>query len=47
MLTPARHELDAFTGFICRSIDRIVACLEGLDEPDLDWRPPADGANSL
>lgn len=43
----ASRELAAFTGFICRSIDRLVDCLDGLDEEGLNWRPPADGANSL
>lgn len=41
------RECAAFAGFICRSIDRIVACLTGLDEEQLSWRPPAPQTNSL
>ncbi len=33
--------------YILRSLDRLVGCLEGLDEQGLNWRPPAPGANSL
>ena len=44
---PENRELASFAGFICRSIDRVVACLDGLDAQALNWRPPADGANSL
>lgn len=43
----ATHELMSFAGFICRSIDRLVACLDGLTESEAHWRPPAAGANSL
>lgn len=32
---------------IASSVRRILACLEGLDEAGLNWRPPAPGANSL
>ena len=39
------RELAAFCGFICRSIDRILACLDGLGEEELHWRPSA--ANSF
>lgn len=41
------RELAAYAGFICRSIDRIVACLAGLDAEQLNWRPPAPQTNSL
>ncbi len=41
------RELAAYAGFICRSIDRIVACLDGLDEAQRNWRPPAPQTNSL
>jgi hypothetical protein len=40
-------EAVAFAGYICRTLDRIVACLDGLDADGLNWRPPAAGANSL
>jgi len=49
-MSPTRfptRELDAFHGFICRSIDRIVACLDGLDERQMNWRPSAPQTNSL
>lgn len=36
-----------FWRFIASSLDRLVACLDGLDADDLNWRPPAPGANSL
>lgn len=45
--TEPNRELAAFSGFICRSMDRIVACLAGLDERHLNWRPPAPQTNSL
>lgn len=41
------REITSFAGFICRSIDRLVLCLDGLDAQGLNWRPPAEGANSL
>jgi len=41
------RELTAAAGFLCRSVDRIIACLDGLDGDSLNWRPPASGANSL
>lgn len=28
-------------------LDHVVACLDGLDEAEANWRPPARGANSL
>lgn len=36
-----------FWRFIASSLDRLVACLDGLSAEDLNWRPPAPGANSL
>src|SRR3954454_10337579 len=33
--------------FISSSLDRLVACLDGLSADDLNWRPPAPEANSL
>jgi uncharacterized damage-inducible protein DinB len=41
-----KEELDYFWGFISRSVERIIACLEGLSEEEMNWRP-IDNANSL
>lgn len=43
---PHRQEIDSFWGFIFRSIERIIACLDGLAEDDLNWRP-LNNASSL
>jgi hypothetical protein len=40
-------EIALFWHAISRTLDRIIACLDGLDEEGLNWRPPAEGANSL
>jgi NTP pyrophosphatase (non-canonical NTP hydrolase) len=42
-----RSEMESASGFLCRSIDRIVGCLDGLEPDAATWRPPAPGANSL
>lgn len=39
-------EIQSFWRFIESSIDRLVACLDGLNEDELNWRPLSD-ANSL
>ncbi|OGN99057.1 MAG: hypothetical protein A2Y58_00485 [Chloroflexi bacterium RBG_13_51_52] len=39
-------EIESFWRFIRRSVDRILLCMDGLDETDLNWRP-LDNANSL
>jgi hypothetical protein len=39
-------EIESLWGYIRRSVDRILLCLDGLDEPDMNWRP-LDNANSL
>jgi uncharacterized damage-inducible protein DinB len=39
-------EIESLWSYIRRSVDRILACLDGLDEDDLNWRP-LDSANSL
>jgi uncharacterized damage-inducible protein DinB len=41
-----KEELDYFWGFISRSIERIIACLDGLSEEEMNWRP-IENANSL
>jgi hypothetical protein len=40
-------EVTLFVGAIFRTVDRIVGCLDGLGEEELNWSPPAEGANSL
>jgi hypothetical protein len=42
-----RREMDSYFRFISDSLDRLIACLDGLDEAQLNWHPPVDGANSL
>jgi hypothetical protein len=37
----------AASGFLRRSLERIVRCLDGLDESEQRWRPPAPDTNSL
>jgi hypothetical protein len=39
-------EIESLWRFIRSSVDRLLLCLEGLDETDLNWRP-LDNANSL
>jgi uncharacterized damage-inducible protein DinB len=39
-------EIDSFWRFTISSVDRIVLCMDGLGEEDLNWRP-LDNANSL
>ncbi len=39
-------EVELFWSYIGSSVDRILLCLDGLDENDLNWRP-LDNANSL
>ena len=41
-----KQEINVFWSFISRSIDRIIACLDGMSEDDLNWRP-IKTANSL
>jgi len=40
-------EVQSFCRFIFGSVDRLVECLEGLSEHELNWRPPAPNTNSL
>ncbi len=44
---PRSQETAALAGFLCRSLGRIVCCLDGLDLEEQRWRPPAPGTNSL
>jgi len=37
----------AAAGFLCRSLERIVGCLDELTVEQQRWRPPAPGSNSL
>ena len=46
MTAPSSEPL-VFWRYIASSLDRLVAHLDGLSADDLDWRPPAPGANSL
>ncbi len=41
------REAQMYAGYIVASLDRLVGCLSDLDEPGLNWRPPAQHANSL
>jgi len=43
---PSR-EATIFCRYILSSLDRLVQCLDGLDERQLNWQPPAPHANSL
>lgn len=40
-------ETRIFVGAIFRSVERLVSCADGLSADELNWCPPADGANSL
>jgi uncharacterized damage-inducible protein DinB len=40
------RELESYWRFISSSLDRLIACLEGLAEAELNWRPLSN-ANSL
>jgi hypothetical protein len=39
-------EIAAYDGYIRARLERAVACLDGLTESQLNWRPAIDGANS-
>lgn len=40
------REIASFWRFITSAIDRLIVCLDGLDQTELNWRPLPD-ANSL
>ncbi len=46
-MTAPNSEIVAFADPIVSAIERIFACLAGLDAEGLNWRPPAKEANSL
>lgn len=39
-------EIEAYSRQIRSLLERVPACLEGLSEARLNWRPPTKGANS-
>jgi uncharacterized damage-inducible protein DinB len=39
-------EIEAYRRQIQSLLERVCACLEGLSEAQLNWRPPMPGANS-
>jgi hypothetical protein len=39
-------EIEAYSRRIRSLLERVCACLEGLSEAQLNWRPPMHGANS-
>jgi uncharacterized damage-inducible protein DinB len=43
----ANVETDAFKRYISGSLARIVACMDGLSEAEIGWRPQADDTSSL
>ena len=40
-------EIESLGRQIRSILERVCACLDGLSEAQLNWRPPIDGANSL
>ncbi len=47
MSPSSSREAVLFCRYIVSSLDRLVHCLDGLDETQLNWHPPAPHANSL
>ena len=43
---PVDAEIEAYSRQTQSLLERICACLEGLSESQLNWRPRLDGANS-
>ena len=41
------NEIAIFYRYIASSLDRMAAIVAELDEAELSWQPPAEGANSL
>ncbi len=46
MATGERSEIESYLGYVCRSIDRMVACLDELTEEEANT-PPTRAASSL
>jgi uncharacterized damage-inducible protein DinB len=40
-------EIESLSRQIRSILERVCACLDGLSEAQLNWRPPVDGGNSL
>ena len=40
-------EIESLSRQIRSILERVCACLDGLSEAQLNWRPPIDGANSV
>jgi len=45
--TTANGDGALFCRYILSSLDRLMACLDSLDERQMNGRPPADNANSV
>ncbi|SRR5260370_20733654 len=41
------HEATIFCHYIVNSLDRLLACLDGLSAEQLNWQPAVPNANSL
>lgn len=41
------REIETYSQWIRSLLKRVLACLEGLSEAQLNWRPPIEGANSV
>ena len=39
-------EIEVYSHQIRSLLERVLACLEGLSEEQINWRPPIEGANS-
>ena len=40
-------EIESLSHQIRSILERVIGCLEGLSEPQLNWKPPIDGGNSV
>jgi uncharacterized damage-inducible protein DinB len=40
-------EIDVLYRYLCRTVDKLLAALDGLNAEQLAWQPPAREANSL
>jgi hypothetical protein len=40
-------EIESLSHQIRSILERVCACLDGLNEAQLNWRPPVEGANSM